>query len=87
MKVIIHDAFYEFQNKRTDEIFERQKNYLTQLIADCEAAGDDEALLTHLYSLSNLTEMLIDRYVEHSGLEATVKALKAKPIKRDGSPR
>ncbi len=87
MKVIIHDAFYEFQNERTDEIFEHQKNYLTELIAGCEAAGDDEALLTHLYSLSNLTEMLIDRYVEHRGLDQTVRALRAKPIKKDGSPR
>lgn len=77
MRVIIQERFFEFQNERTDSIFNEQKNYLAQVVKQSQETEDDEYLLTALMSLNNLTEALISQAVEERGLEATVKLLKA----------
>ncbi len=77
MRVIIQERFFEFQNERTDSIFNEQKNYLAQVVKQSQEDEDDEYLLTALMSLNNLTEALISQAVEERGLEATVKLLKA----------
>lgn len=77
MRVIIQEQFFEFQNERTDSIFNEQKNYLAQVVKQSQETEDDEYLLTALMSLNNLTEALISQAVEERGLEATVKLLKA----------
>jgi hypothetical protein len=81
MRVIIKNNFYEFQNEKTDEIFESQKMYLSEIIAECEKSDDQERLLTTLFSLYNLTEALVDEYVDKAGLEGTVRTLKARSVK------
>jgi len=80
MRVIIKDEFYEFQNQRTETLFDDQKKYLTDIIQGFETRGDMEGLLTTLYSLNNLSEALLDEFVTQSGLEETVETLKAKPV-------
>lgn len=77
MRVIIQERFFEFQNERTDSIFNEQKNYLAQVVKQSQENEDDEYLLTALMSLNNLTEALISQAVEERGIEATVKLLKA----------
>lgn len=80
MRVIIQEQFYEFQNERTEAIFNEQKHYLAELVQKTQAKGDEEYLLTALLSLNNLTEALISQAVEERGLEDTVALLKAKPL-------
>lgn len=81
MKVIIKDKFYEFQNENTDEIFNNQKQYLADLILKYNGDGKQQELLTNLLSLYNLTESLIDEFVNNFGLENTLKTLNAKEVK------
>lgn len=80
MRVIIKDKFYEFQNDRTEDLFDDQKDYLTNIIQTFEDKGDIEGLLTTLYSLNNLSEALIDEMVTQNGLSNTVEILKAKAV-------
>lgn len=80
MRVIIQEQFYEFQNERTESIFNEQKHYLAQLVQSTQEKGDDEYLLTALLSLNNLTEALISQAVEERGLTDTVKLLKAQAL-------
>jgi hypothetical protein len=80
MRVIIDDRFFEFQNERTEQIFTEQKSYLKALIEKYQNAGDMEALVTTLLSLSNLTEGLINEMVEEVGADQVAKYLKAKEI-------
>lgn len=80
MRVIIKDQFYEFQNSDTEKIFSQQKEYLATLVERHDASQDVGALLTHLLSLYNLTEALIDGIVTSQGLEQTIVALNAKSI-------
>lgn len=77
MRVIIQERFFEFQNERTESIFNEQKHYLAQLVKHSQESGDEEFLLTALLSLNNLTEALISQAVEERGLEETLKLLKA----------
>ena len=80
MRVIIDDRFFEFQNERTEQIFTEQKAYLKDLIEKYQNAGDMEALVTTLLSLSNLTEGLINELVEEVGADQVADYLKAKEI-------
>ncbi len=80
MRVIIQEQFFEFQNERTEDIFNEQKHYLAKVVKQSQESGDDEYLLTALLSLNNLTEALISQAVEERGLEETVKLLKAKML-------
>lgn len=80
MRVIIQEQFFEFQNERTEDIFNEQKHYLAKVVKQSQESGDDEYLLTALLSLNNLTEALISQAVEERGLEETVKLLKAKTL-------
>lgn len=80
MRVIIQERFYEFQNQRTEAIFNEQKHYLAQLVQSTQQDGDDEYLLTALLSLNNLTEALIAQAVEERGLQDTVALLNARPL-------
>lgn len=80
MRVIIDDRFFEFQNERTEQIFTEQKAYLKDLIEKYQNAGDMEALVTTLLSLSNLTEGLINEMVEEVGADQVADYLKAKEI-------
>ena len=80
MRVIIQEQFFEFQNERTEAIFDAQKHYLAQVVKQSQETGDDEYLLTALLSLSNLTEALISQAVEERGLQETVKLLNAKAL-------
>lgn len=80
MRVIIQEQFFEFQNERTEDIFNEQKHYLAQVVKSSQEEADDEYLLTALLSLNNLTEALISQAVEERGLEETVKLLKARPL-------
>lgn len=77
MRVIIQERFYEFQNERTEAIFDEQKLYLAHLVQNAQEKDDDEYLLTALLSLNNLTEALIAQTVEEKGLEQTLALLKA----------
>lgn len=81
MRVIVKNNFYEFQNNRTDDIFEEQKLYLSKIIEKYEAEGDYEKLLTVFFSLYNLSEGLIDEFVQEKGLNETLNILKAKSVK------
>ncbi|BEP29140.1 hypothetical protein [Helicovermis profundi] len=81
MKVIINDKFYEFQNPNTDEIFNKQKDYLSKLILECGNGEKSEELLTNLYSLFNLSESLIHEFVSSYGMDKTLETLKAKEVK------
>lgn len=80
MRVIIQDKFYEFQNKRTEEIFNEQKHYLANLVEACQKGNDEEHLLTALLSLNNLTEALIAQAVDEQGIDAVIGLLKATPL-------
>ncbi len=80
MRVIIQEQFFEFQNERTEEIFNQQKKYLADVVKHSQDNGDDEYLLTALLSLNNLTEALISQSVEERGLENTVRLLNAKRL-------
>ncbi len=80
MRVIIQEQFFEFQNERTETIFNEQKHYLAQVVKHSQETGDDEYLLTALLSLNNLTEALISQTVEERGLEETVKLLNARNL-------
>lgn len=80
MRVIIQEQFFEFQNERTEDIFNEQKHYLAKVVKQSQETGDDEYLLTALLSLNNLTEALISQAVEERGLEDTLKLLKAKTL-------
>lgn len=80
MKVIIKDKFYEFQNEKTEDIFEKQKTYLTDLIKDSSSGDNLEELLTSLFSLYNLSEALIHKLVDENGKDGVIEALNAKPI-------
>lgn len=80
MRVIIQERFFEFQNERTEDIFNEQKHYLAKVVKQSQETGDDEYLLTALLSLNNLTEALISQTVEERGLEDTLKLLKAKTL-------
>jgi len=77
MKVIIKDKFYDIQTSRTDDIFDSQKNYLMDIIKNCEEKGDVEELMTSLLTLNNLSEALIHQVVEKYGESKTLKALNA----------
>lgn len=77
MRVIIQEQFFEFQNERTESIFNEQKDYLAQVVKQSQESNDDEYLLTALLSLNNLTEALISQAVEERGLQETLKLLKA----------
>ena len=80
MKVIIKDKFYEFQNLNTENIFDQQKTYLTDLIKDHSGRENLEELLTSLFSLYNLSEALIHKLVEENGKEEVIDILNAKPV-------
>lgn len=80
MRVIIQEQFFEFQNERTENIFNEQKHYLAEIVKRSQEKGDDEYLLTALLSLNNLTEALISQAVEERGLEDTVNLLKARAL-------
>lgn len=81
MRVIIKDEFYEFQNQRTEDLFDAQKHYLTDIIKGFEEREDMEGLLTTLYCLNNLSEALLDEMVTQTGLTQTLQILKATPVK------
>lgn len=80
MKVIIKDKFYDIQTSRTDEIFNSQKNYLMDIIKNCEERGDVEMLVTSLLTLNNLSEALVHQVVDKYGENETLKVLNAKEI-------
>tara|TARA_Y100000588_G_C14076828_1_gene848293 strand:+ start:396 stop:641 length:246 start_codon:yes stop_codon:yes gene_type:complete len=80
VKVIIKDKFYEFQNSNTEDIFDQQKSYLTDLIKDQSGPENLEELLTSLFSLYNLSEALIHKLVEENGKEEVLNILNAKPV-------
>jgi hypothetical protein len=80
MRVIIDDRFFEFQNERTETIFAEQKTYLKDMIERYQNAGDMEALVTTLLSLSNLTEGLINEMVGEVGVDQVAGYLKAKEV-------
>lgn len=80
MRVIIDDRFFEFQNERTEAIFTEQKAYLKDMIERYQSAGDMEALVTTLLSLSNLTEGLINEMVGEVGADQVASYLKAKEV-------
>lgn len=80
VKVIIKDAFYEFQNEKTDTVFDKQKQHLSALIKEYEDESELEQLLTALFSLYNLSEALLNKIVEEQGLEKIVKILNAKTV-------
>lgn len=80
MKVIIKDRFYDIQTSRTDDIFDSQKNYLMDMIKNCEEKGDVEKLMTSLLTLNNLSEALIHQVVDKYGEDKTLEALNAVEI-------
>lgn len=80
MRVIIKDEFYEFQNTRTEQLFNDQKEYLTNLIQSFESNEDAEGLLTTLFSLNNLSEALIDGVISQKGLDNSIELLNAVPV-------
>lgn len=80
MKVIIKDKFYEFQNSKTEIIFDQQKDYLTDLIKNQSGEENLEELLTSLFSLYNLSEALIHKLVEENGKDAVLNVLNAKAV-------
>jgi len=80
LKVIIKDKFYEFQNSKTENIFDQQKNYLTDLIKNNSGDENLEELLTSLFSLYNLSEALIHKLIDENGKENVINALNAKSI-------
>lgn len=80
MKVIIKDRFYDIQTSRTDDIFDTQKNYLMDMIKNCEEKGDVEKLMTSLLTLNNLSEALIHQVVDKYGESKTLEALNAVEI-------
>lgn len=80
MRVIIKDRFYEFQNPDTEEIFSKQKAYLASVVEKHGGQENLGELLTHLLSLQNLTEVLIDGIVSNHGLEKSVDVLNAKAV-------
>jgi hypothetical protein len=80
MRVIIDDRFFDFQNERTETIFTEQKAYLKDMIERYQKAGDMEALVTTLLSLSNLTEGLINEMVAEVGADGVAGYLNAKEV-------
>jgi hypothetical protein len=80
MRVIIDDRFFDFQNERTETIFTEQKAYLKNMIERYQKAGDMEALVTTLLSLSNLTEGLINEMVAEVGADGVAGYLNAKEV-------
>jgi len=80
LKVIIKDKFYEFQNENTENIFDKQKDYLSEIIKKHSENGNLEELLTSLFSLYNLSETLIHKLVEENGREMVVDVLQAKVV-------
>lgn len=80
MRVIIQDQFYEFQNERTEDIFNEQKKYLAQVVAQGHDNEDLEYLITALLSLNNLTEALICQAVEEHSIGKVVETINAKPL-------
>ncbi len=80
LKVIIKDKFYEFQNENTELIFDKQKDYLSEIIKKHSESGDLEELLTSLFSLYNLSEALIHKVVEENGKSNIVDILNAKAV-------
>ncbi len=81
LKVIIKDNFYEFQNEKTDALFNVQKDYLSTLIRDHSGEENLENLLTSLFSLYNLSEALIHKVIDENGKEAIIDILNAKALK------
>lgn len=80
LKVIIKDKFYEFQNPKTEKIFDHQKDYLTDLIRNNQGEENLEELLTSLFSLYNLSEALIHKLVDENGKEDVINILNANEV-------
>ncbi len=80
LKVIIKDKFYEFQNSKTENFFDQQKDYLTNLIKNNQGDENLEELLTSLFSLYNLSEALIHKLIDENGKDNVIDALNAKSV-------